>query len=90
MPITEKVKSMTDEEFLKLVETELKKDYVAMMEELDQLFIMSLANNGKLTTRRAERLNELLHKKATYDLGLSDVVEGLDEGYVITPFCSIL
>jgi hypothetical protein len=85
MPITEKVKSMTDE-FLKLVETELKKDYVATMEELDQLFIMSLAN--KLTTHRAERLNELLHKKATYDLGLSHVVEGLDEGYVITPFCS--
>jgi|Laugresu1bdmlbsd_1035121.scaffolds.fasta_scaffold137917_1 hypothetical protein len=85
MPITEKVKSMTDE-FLKLVETELKKDYVAMMEELDQLFLMSIAN--KLTTHRAERLNELLHKKATYDLGLSHVVEGLDEGYVITPFCS--
>ncbi len=62
MPITEKVKSMTDE-FLKLVETELKKDYVAMMEELDQLFLMSIAN--KLTTHRAERLNELLHKKAT-------------------------
>jgi len=85
MPITEKVKSMTDE-FLKLVETELKKDYVAMMEELDQLFIMSRNN---LTKERAERLNELLTKKATYDLGFSDVVEGLDEGYVITPFCSI-
>lgn len=85
MPITEKVKSMTDE-FLKVIETELKKDYVSMMEELDQLFTMALANKGKLPSHRATRFKELLDKKHCYDVDLSHVFKGLDVGYLISNF----
>ncbi len=82
LSVLKNAKSM--QEVQRHVQNNLRDSYIAIMEELDQLFTMAVANKGKLSRERAERFSYLLDRKKFHDVENAHVVKGIDKNYLIS------